>query len=279
MDFFVNIDLFETDTNAFADVVLPACSSVEREEFKVYAGGYAMYYSPAIEPMYESRSDARILQELAIKMDLDDDLLKRGYRGCIEHILEGTGIKISDIEGNPLPVKVEIAKPPAPSLSYLNKGADTPSGKIELYSNVIASVDPSYNLRPLPEYEESLCSTSDEEPFILSTGVRLPNAIHTRLHSVSWPRRLRPEPMADINPEDAKRLGIAEGDDIYLYNSYGSIKVKANPTIAVKPGQVFMLHGYQEADVSILLSDNQLDPYSGFPGLKKGRCNVKRCEE
>ena len=61
VDFFVDTDLFLTDTAKYADIVLPACSSFERGEFKAYPGGFAAYTKPVIPPLYESRSDTDIL--------------------------------------------------------------------------------------------------------------------------------------------------------------------------------------------------------------------------
>lgn len=76
LDFFVDVDLFITDTAGYADIVLPAFTSMERGEFKCYPGGYAWYTKPVVEPLGEAKSDAEILTLLARKMDLPDDLLK-----------------------------------------------------------------------------------------------------------------------------------------------------------------------------------------------------------
>ena len=259
LDFFVDVDLFLTDTAKLADVVLPACSSFEREEFKVYPGGFAAYYTPVIEPLYESRSDARILQDLTARMGLDDPYLSAGYRACIEHVLEGSGVSVEALIASELPVKVANPGPPKP-YGYLERGCDTASGKIELYSELIASCDPALGLEPLPKYYEPARRPDETYPFILQTGVRVPNALHSRLHKVPWARALRPEAAADISMEDAARLGIEAGDDICLYSGEGSICVKANPTSMVAPGQVFMYHAYAEADAASLISAGDLDP-------------------
>lgn len=80
LDFIVDVDLFMNMSAKYADIVLPACTSVERSELKCYRGGYLVYTKPAIEPLYESKSDVDILCELARVMDLDDDLLKGDTR-------------------------------------------------------------------------------------------------------------------------------------------------------------------------------------------------------
>lgn len=274
-DFFVDIDLFMTDTAKLADIVLPACSSFEREEFKVYPGGFAAYYKPAIEPLYESRSDARIIQELCGRLGIEDKYLLSGYRACIEHVTRDTGLDLNELLESDLPLKAPKMMKFIPR-GYLDHGCATASGKLELYSELIASVGGDFE--PLPKYYPPAVRPNEEFPFILLTGVRVPNAIHTRLHKVPWARAVRPDPTADISIEDAKRLEIETGDDIILSSEHGSITVKANPTAMVSPGQVFMFHGYSEADAASLLSHEELDAYSGFPGYKSGRCSVKKCE-
>lgn len=274
LDFFVDTDLFLTDTAKYADIVLPACSSLEREEFKAYPGGWAAYYLPVIEPLFQSKSDALILQELAVHMGLEDEWLKAGYRSCIRHILEDTDICLDDLLASQLPVRVRNLNPQTLH-GYLDGGCHTPSGKLELYSEVIAACDPALGLEPLPVWHPAEPLPNENYPFRLLTGIRISNAMHTRLHNVPWARSLRPVPTADINTEDAAELGIEPEQDVEIYNERGSIRVRANPTAAIGRGQVCMFHGYAEADVSTLLDHDRLDPYSGFPGFKTGICAIR----
>ena len=112
----------------------------------------------------------------------------------------------------------------------------------------------------------------------LITGGRLTNAVHSRLHDVPWLRDLRPEPAADIHPEDARRLGIAQGDEICLVTRLGRIRVKANLSAISAPGEVNFYHGYRAANVNEIIPKEHLDPYSGFPGYKQLRCRVEKAE-
>ena len=64
LGFFVNMDIFMTETCKYADILLPACTSMERSEFRCYNSGYVLYTQPAIPPLYESRSDADVIFEL-----------------------------------------------------------------------------------------------------------------------------------------------------------------------------------------------------------------------
>lgn len=184
-------------TARYTDILLPACTSVERGELKVYQGGYLTFTKPAIPPLYDSKFDADILCELARAMDLDDNLLKSGYEACMDWIIDGCGLTVADLKASDLPVKVPIAKWPAQPGKILSDGFHTSTGKFEFYSTAIAAVDPKYGLDPLPSYRDSLEDQNDPEtkaayPFYLCSGARLPHAIHSRLHDTPWRVRIPP---------------------------------------------------------------------------------------
>ena len=283
LDFFVDVDPFMTLTAKYADIVLPACTSVERGEMKAYQGGYLFFTKPAIQPLYDSKPDVDILCDLARVMELDDTLLKQGYEVCMDWIIDGCGLSVADLKASDLPVKVPVAKPPIPG-RYLENGCRTATGKFQFYAPAIAEIDPKYGLNPLPDYTDSLADQNDPEtqrdyPFYLCTGARIPNTIHSRLHETPFVRSLRPCPTCEINKDDAVRLGIRDGDDVVLYSPHGEIRVKAHRTCKTKPGTIQMVHGYTEANVNLLIGRNHVDPYSGYPGYKGMRCNIRKCQE
>lgn len=277
LDFFVDADLFLTDTAKYADIVLPVCSSLERGQFMTYTGGYAWYTNQVIDRVGICKSDAEILQDLAIRMDLDDEELKKGYEENIRWIIQDLDITVEQLRASDTPLKVPGAGQ-APAGQYLEGGLNTPTGKFELYSELIAS-HPEWGLEPLPVYVEPWDQVDQEKyPFTMCSGGRKPNMLHSRLHKVPWLRSMTPNPTADISLEDAKQLGIQPGDDIEIYTQNGAIVVKANPTSRISKGQIFFVHGYTEADVNMLISKDHLDPYTGFPGYNSYRCGMRKKE-
>lgn len=281
LDFFVDIDLFMTDTCRYADIVLPACSSVERSELRCYAQRYLIYTQPAIPPLYQSRDDIRIILELAEKLGLEDPLFEQGYEACLDWILQPSGLKIEELKKHPGgislsdPLKIEEKK-------YLQKGFATPSGKLEFVSTRLDKYPVSLGYEALPVYRppkfsaENTPELADKYPFLLNTGSRLPMFCHTRTFRLPWTKSLRPEAAADIYPTDAEKLGIKQGDDLEISTTKGSITVKANLTRIGQPGVVYMYHGYSEADVNALIEGDYYDPISGFPGYKSLLCQVKK---
>lgn len=273
LDFFVDVDLFMTDSAKLADIVLPCCSSFERGEFKVYPGGYAQMTEPVIVPLGLSRPDDRIITELARRIAPEDELLCAGYEACVRYILRDTPVDIDALKRDRQhPHKIDGLR-----LTPVGEhGFSTPTGKFELYSTVIAKIG---GLDPLPTYRDSAEGEDTKRyPFRLVAGARLPFALHSRLHDVPWLRSFRPKPAADMNPADADRLGIREGDRIRLVTRAGEITVLAHRTEMVLRGCVFMYHGYREADVNSIIPPDYNDPYSGFPGYRSACCAVEKEE-
>ena len=284
LDFFVNTDLFMTLTCKYADIVLPACTSVERSELKAYQGGYLVYTQPVIQPLYESKSDVDMMCELARVMNLDDEYLQGGYEACVEWMIDGCGLTLEDLKKSPKPIKVPTAKWPAQAGKILNGGFKTSTGKFEFYSTAIAAIDPKYGLDPLPSYRDSLADQNDPEtvakyPFYLCTGARLAHAVHSRVHETPWLRSLRPNPTCEVHNVDAARLDLKDGDMVAMSSPYGEIRMTVKVTSKAKPGVLMALHGYTEANVNELIGSDHLDPYSGYPGFKGMRCNIRKVQE
>ncbi|MBW2028669.1 MAG: molybdopterin-dependent oxidoreductase [Deltaproteobacteria bacterium] len=277
LDFFVAVDLFMTDTAKMADLVLPACTSFERSELKIYPERHVIWTTPAIEPLGESRSDADIIFEIAGRLVPDDHIMQEGYESCVDWILGPTNLTLDQLKRHPSGYQVQNVQMP-PYKKYEKKGFRTPSGKMEFTSLILQDA----GLDPLPRYEEPKLSSygtpqvSRDFPLILTTGARLPMFIHSRTFRLPWSRELRPDPMVDINPFDAQDRDISQGDWVDLCTRRGSIRIKANLTEIVMPGVVNMYHGYPEADVNQLIEPDYLDPISAYPGFKSLLCEVRK---
>ena len=273
LDFFLNLDIFMTDTCKYADIVLPVCTSVERGEFKSFAGGYVIHTQPAIEPLYESISDLDFVFELSKRLGLDDDLLCKGYEASINYILEPSGMTMAELIKHPGGMQVKGAIQPE-YRKYENTGFKTPSGKMEFVSGILSKYEGLEGHEPLPVYKppkqgaETTPELFKDYPFIINAGSRLPMFVHTRTFRLPWTKMLRPRPSADINPADASRLGIKQGDAIKIITPTGEISVFANVSDMCLEGVVHMYHGYKEADVNSIISFDYQDPISGYPGFK-----------
>jgi anaerobic selenocysteine-containing dehydrogenase len=280
LDFVVSVDLFMTDTCKLADVVLPACTSFERSELKFWVENYVMWTQPVIEPLWDSRSDADIIFDLARRIAPDDELMQKGYEASIDWILEPSKLTVEELKKSPAGMAVKGAKMPI-YRRYEKTGFPTPSGKMELSSTVLKEA----GLDPLPRFREpnlsprSTPEVAEKFPLILTTGARVPMYQHSRTFRLGWTRSLNPEASLDIHPKDALARGISGGDWVSLATPRGSLKVRANLTEIVPPGVINIYHAWPEADVNQLVEPDYLDPIAGFPGFKSLLCEVKKIDE
>lgn len=277
LDFLVATDIVMTETCRFADIVLPVCTSMERSELKAYSGGFLTCTEPCILPLYESKPDTQILCELAQYLDMNDELMASGYEETMKYLISNLSVSLDELRTAELPLRMKEFCPYKPG-TLRAAGFETPTGKLELWSEAVAkAAESNPTLNPLPVWEEGFDNAPAEEfPMTLIGGARLPNALHTRLHDLSWTRSLRKVASADIHPQDAKRLGLEEGDRVKIVSSQGEIEVGVHLTAAGSPGDVYMYHGYPEADVNDLIPAGHLDPYTGFPGYNQVRCALKK---
>ena len=281
LDFLCNVELFLTDTCRAADLVLPACTSLERSELRIYPERFALLTQPVVEPVGESRPDVDIIFDLAQRLELDDPLLKSGYEASLDWMLEPSGVTVEDLRKHPngLPAGGEEVYC---ERKYRDFGFPTPSGKMEFVSSVLSAYShlPGHDALPVyypPKHSpEATPELAKDFPFILNTGSRLPMFVHSRTFRLPWTRSLRPVAAADINPKDAARLKIGQGDLVRISTPKSSITVEANPTEIAAPGVVHMYHAYPEADVNTLIEADYVDPISGFPGFKSLLCSLER---
>ncbi|SHJ33647.1 molybdopterin-containing oxidoreductase family protein [Parasporobacterium paucivorans] len=284
LDFFVNIDIFKTETCNYADIILPVCTSVERGEFKSYGNGYCIHTKPAIEPLFESKTDLDIVFELAKRLDIDDELMPKGYEENLNWILEPSGITMKSALEHESGFMAPFLKAPEFE-KYKKSRFKTPSGKMEFASGILKKYDQIEGIDALPKFLYPVSSPQRDPkiardyPFIINTGGRLPMYLHSRTFRLPWTAAMRPVAAADINPEDAKRLGIEQHDDIRIFTPHGEIFIKANVTEIALEGVVFVYHGYPDIQVNGLLPYTYRDPISGFPGFNSFLGNVEKVKK
>ncbi|QDU82342.1 Nitrate reductase [Polystyrenella longa] len=115
--------------------------------------------------------------------------------------------------------------------------------------------------------------TSSAYPFILNTGRGTASQWHTQTRTSKSEvlKKLYPESIyAELNPQDARELGVVSNDWIVVKSQRGRLRAKAFVTQAVRPRQIFIPMHYKETNV---LTDAVFDPYSKQPSYKT--CAVK----
>ena len=275
LDLLVVMDLFMTETAKLADIVLPAANCLEVPHLKEL-GTFPPSFQLApnvIEPRGECWPDWKFWTELGKKMGYAADFPWSTTDEYFEHFLRPWGVSLPDFDENPHHVAFQ---PDPEDRSYEKKGFNTPSGKVELYSEYMEGL--GYD--PMPTYHEpseglvSKPELAEKYPLIMISGTRNRIYHHTQYRNLPSVRKLYPEPMVEINTETGRKLGIGDGEMVTIESPRGSIRMKANLTDDIHPGVISVPHGWSEANVNLLTSDLEVDPVTAFIGFKSVLCRV-----
>jgi formate dehydrogenase major subunit/formate dehydrogenase alpha subunit len=261
LEFLVVQDIFMTETAELADVVLPTACFAEKEGTFTNTERRVQRVRKAVEPPGEARDDMAIIIELAAllgyPMDYNspEDVFEEFGRlwpamGGMTYIRLGSnGLQW------PCPTRDH------PGTQYLYKGG-FPRGKV--------------HFTPTP-YTPPAEVKDEEYPFVLTTGRNL-----FQYHAGSMTRRVAAieahagEPYLEINPSDAKRLGIRDNEMVKVLSRRGRIEIKARITSRIPVGIVFVPMHYREAAANILTNDKALDSHAKTPEYKVGAVRIEK---
>ncbi|ROO90917.1 sulfite reductase (NADPH) alpha subunit [Actinocorallia herbida] len=271
-EFVVAQDAFaETETNAYADIVLPAALWTEGDGVMVNSERNLTLTAKAVEPPGQALPDWQIIARVACEMGFADaftygsaeevfEELKRFHNPATEWDLRGVTYE----RLRRTPVQWPAADPEGDDrnpVRYVSTGTPvfpTPSGKAVFYAR--PHLDPA----ELPD---------DDYPFTLNTG-RLQHQWHTltKTGKVAKLNKLNPGPFVEIHPSDAAALGIAEGDEIEVASRRGRAVLPAVVTDRVLPGCCFAPFHWNDLfgeylSVNAVTSD-AVDPLSFQPEFK-----------
>jgi thiosulfate reductase/polysulfide reductase chain A len=276
LDFVVAIDVLPQEHIAWADVVLPEATYLERYEdlwAVPHKTPYIAMREPAADPLYDSKPGWWISRELGMRVGLEEFYKWETIEEWIDKRLVSVGSSLEDMRAQG-GVIIQKGKPYLEDFDG-SSPFHTASGKINLYSEELA--DAGHD--PMPVYEPT-----DEPPtgyFRLLYG-RSP--VHTFAKTQNTPvlHDIDPENEVWVNADAAEQLGVKDGDYVMLENQDGArsgpVQVKA--TQRIRHDAVFMAHGFghnspgltrahgKGASDTKLQTRYKLDPISGGAGMR-----------
>jgi anaerobic selenocysteine-containing dehydrogenase len=283
IDFVTAADMFMTPTTQLANIVLPSASWPETDDVCDMHLGWCVTARTKVETIGECRDDKEIIFELAHRMGMDEYFPWRNTTEYCDWLLKDTGMTFDEFK------KTGILKGDMRYRKYEQSGFKTPSGKFEIYCSALK--DMGYD--PLPYYvepPESPVSTPDvfkQYPLIITTGARVQAFFHTEGRQIKSLRKLNPEPRVEIHPDTAQKLGIKDGDWVWIESPRGGeIKQKASLTEAVQPGVVSAQHGwwfpekgppdygFMESNVNMLTHGMTRDVQTGSEPWRSFLCKI-----
>lgn len=254
-----------TATARFADIVLPATTSYERNDIENvgdYSSKALVAMKKVINPVFEARDDLAIFTDLADRLGVREAFTEgRDEMAWLRHLYEGgmsqaaaSGVNVPDFNGfwETGIIEFEIPDSAMKFVRYAGFRADplfeplgTPSGLIEIYSRTIERMGYE-GCPPHPTWLEPDEWSGEAAEYPLHVNTSHPDS---RLHSQLNGTVLRDgyavagrEPCL-INPEDANARGIADGDVVRVFNHRGQFLAGAQVSNAVRPGVIRVNEG------------------------------------
>ena len=258
VDYNVVVDVFMTPTAvACADIVLPCGMSCERNSARVW--WWPLRSIVKVGDYYEAKSDEQIILELGKRLnprlfpwETDVELMTwwiqsgnrfhAGWPHKTDETFPELREKVIDWPDDWAYRKYE--------LGWLRDdgqpGFNTNTGRCELYNTLFDA----WGFDPLPYYEEppeSPVSTPElfeEYPYVLTTGARTWEYFHSEERMVPRLRESHPDPLVDLHPDTAAKIGVTEGDWIWVENMRGKCKQRVRFNASLKLDTVRAEHGW-----------------------------------
>jgi len=257
LDLLIVQDIFPTETVEYAHVVLPSASFAEKDGTFTNTERRVQCVRKALDPPGEARPDWEIVCALAKRMGYP-----MGHKDPADIMDEIAWL-------TPIYGGIEYARLEHGSLQWPCIDRDHP-GTPYLHKDTFARGRGHFHATPFKEAAEL---PDEEYPFLLSTG-----RVLYHFHTATMTRQsagldeLYPGGDIQVNPDDAKSLGLKVGGFVDVESRRGIIRAKALLTDRVPPGMVFMPFHWREASANVLTND-ALDPIAKIPEFKV--CAVK----
>lgn len=267
----VACDIQYTVSCRYADYILPGTSAAEEDD--IHPGenagpmAYGIVSSKAIEPLYECRTIYDICVELSKRLGTEDAFTEGKTREeWLRASIDAT--RASDPSLPDYDSWKEMGmfrKDAGPVVALAEFRADptanplpTPSGKIEIYSDRLRRMAEKWEfgvfrpelegdrLVPLPEYVETWEGPAEaraSEKYPLQViGHHFKGRTHSTYGNVDWMKEAHHQTVW-INPLDASPRGISNGDEVFVYNDRGTVRLEAKVTERIMPGVLSIPQG------------------------------------
>ncbi|MEO9175012.1 MAG: formate dehydrogenase subunit alpha [Gaiellales bacterium] len=241
LEFLVCQEIFENTTTAYADVILPAASFLEKEGTFTNAERRIQLVKPAMDPPGSALTDLEILTRVsrALGHEMGFEQSEDVMREIAELTPDFAGVTYERLGRSGLQWPVAPDGTDAPIL-YVDR-FDTPGGLGRFAA--------------LP-YKEPGDHADDEFPLILVTGRRLEHYNAGTMTRRTQNVELLTSDWLEIHPEDAERLGIESGDLVSIRSRVGEIELVAGITERIVPGHVFTTFHFPEQRTNLLVGQS-----------------------
>ena len=254
---------FWTPTAKAADIVFPVTTTLERDDIGYAAPErYMVAMRRVIAPIGEARDDFEIFADIAERLGKREDFtegrtaqewVRHLYDECLDRAHKA-GVPLPDFDAFWAAGIFDMAPVDQPHVMLADFRADpvahrlnTPSGKIEIYSEKIASFGYADCIGHARWYEpqEWLGGTRAARYPLHMLSDQPFNKLHSQLDHSSYSQgnKIDGREPVSLNPADAAARGIVAGDLVRVYNDRGSCLAGARLSSLISPGVVKLSTG------------------------------------
>ncbi|MBQ3106201.1 MAG: dimethyl sulfoxide reductase subunit A, partial [Eggerthellaceae bacterium] len=255
----------------YADLLLP--DAMRSEQMNMQTQGYSEYYAgvtvgtPAQTPPGECRSSYDVLADLADLFGKKAEFTQgRTHDEWVQYLYEAGASADADMPSWEEILEQGVYKRAVPAAIGLKafrddpkaNPLDTPSGKIEIYSERLAELNDTWEfeneerIHPIPDFHggfEGYGAVTEEYP-LYGTGFHHKSLTHSSFGFVEELEQVARQ-QAWIHPVDAQARGIAHGDKVRVKSPVGEIEIEAKVTNRIVPGTVAIPQGaWHDADMA-----------------------------
>lgn len=297
LDLLVCIDIYRSDTGAFADYNLPAKTIFEKGAFHFLTSNFEPYpFAEWKPPVAQSRGEARTEWEMFRDISraagvpfLNDPALDRIDRfmglfgkGFTEEMLfnyllmkkgglrklkkSARGIKYGDIQWG----------------HFLEARLETPDKRINLA--------PSEFVNEVERLNPGSYQVTEKFPYVLISGARRLASYNSWTHNIPALMDKMEGNWATMHPDDIEALGLSDGNQIRIETEAGCMEIEVRSSPEIRTGvvsvQQFWGHNYDSStmtsrahpgvNVNLVHDDRDLDPFSGMPCYNGRRCRIEQ---
>ena len=276
LEFLVVQDGFHpTPTSEYADLVLPAAIWGEKEGTYTNSERRVSKANRAVHPPGEAKTDFDIFLGLAEVLGVREELFPdwKTPGDAFEEWTRVSAGRLCDYSG----MTYEAIEEHGGIQWPFPKGAVNPQQSRRLYTDGVFQTDDG-RARLLPAAWEPFPEQPTAAfPMVLNTG-RTVEHWHTRTKTANVPilERLSPNAWLEMNPRDARGLGLKAQDRVDVVSQRGRVRnVELRVTETIAPGQVFVPFHYAEANAN-QVTQSAFDPISREPNYKQSAVRVER---
>jgi anaerobic selenocysteine-containing dehydrogenase len=230
--FLVGIEIAMTESMALCDVILPAATQFEHPDlYAAYGHHWLQRAEPVIPPLAEALPNTEIFRRLAARFGFNEPALKASDRALMDDAIDATHPAFNGIQPSDLPIRtaLRMSADGRPLALFETHRPATPSGKVELVSDVLAE-------RWGPDARVPAFRPRDERYKLMLISPASDARISSTLLGVGGAADETPPLL--MHPKDAAARKLEGCEHVRVYNDLGEVILPLVVTDAVPPGVV-----------------------------------------